>query len=174
MGATTVNEPTLVNNATAERTSDRELVVSRTINGPARTVFEAWTTPELMERWWSPKSFPIALLSCEMDVRVGGTYKLTFGYEDSTFDFFGRYLEVAPPSHLVWTNDEADSGETITTVTFEETGGRTLVVVHDVYPSKKALDAAIAAGSTAMSAMPESLAQLDELIVTLDADEGRP
>jgi uncharacterized protein YndB with AHSA1/START domain len=173
MDTTTVREPTSANNAKAERTSDRELVVSRTINGPARTVFGAWTTPELMMRWWSPKSFPITLLSCEMDVRIGGVYKLTFGYEGSTFEFFGRYLEVTPPTRLVWTNEEADSGETVTTVTFEETDGKTLVVVHDLYPSKDALDGAIAAGSTAISAMPESLAQLDELLVTRGASEGR-
>jgi uncharacterized protein YndB with AHSA1/START domain len=170
MDATAASEATLVkNNSTVERPSDRELVVSRIVNGPARIVFEAWTTPELMLRWWTPKSFPISLLSCEMDVRVGGGYRLTFGYEDSTFEFFGRYLEVAPPSRLVWTNDEGDDGETITTVTFEETGGRTQLVVHDLYPSKEALDGAIASGST--SGMPESLEQLDELVVALG--EGR-
>jgi len=157
---------------TADRTSERELVVSRTINGPARVVFEAWTRPELFERWWVPKSFPISLLSCEIDARVGGRYRLVFAHEDSTMEFFGRYLEVTPPSRLVWTNDEGDSGELITTVTFEETDGRTLVVVHDLYPSKEALDEAIAAGSTGISAMPESLAQLDELLGSLE-DERR-
>ena len=124
-----------------ERTSERELVVTRTVNGPARIVFDAWTKPELLQRWWAPKSFPISLLSCETDVRVGGRYRLVFGYEGSTFEFFGRYLEVTPPSRLVWTNDEGDDGEPITTVTFEETGGKTLIVVHDLYPSKEALDA---------------------------------
>ena len=157
------------NGSTMERTSDRELVVTRTINGPARLAFEAWTNAELLERWWSPKSFPITLLSCETDPRVGGTYKLVFGYEDSTFEFFGRYLEVTPPSRLVWTNDEGDEGGQVTTVTFEETGGRTRVVVHDLYPSKDALDAAIASGSA--SGMAESLAQLDELLVSLGAGE---
>jgi uncharacterized protein YndB with AHSA1/START domain len=166
MDATAANEATLVKNgSTVERASERELVVSRIVNGPARIVFEAWTKPELMERWWTPKSFPISLLSCEMDVRVGGSYRLTFGYEDSTFEFFGRYLEVTPPSRLAWTNDEGDDRETITTVTFEETGGKTHLVVHDLYPSKEALDGAIASGST--SGMPESLEQLDELVVTL-------
>ena len=159
MAATTVGD------ATVERTSQRELVVTRTINGPARLVVEAWTKAELLERWWTPKSFPITLLSCETDPRVGGSYRLTFGYEGSTFEFFGRYLEVTPPSRLVWTNDEAEGGEQITTVTFEETDGRTLVVVHDRYASKEALDAAIASGST--SGMAESLGQLDELLATL-------
>jgi uncharacterized protein YndB with AHSA1/START domain len=159
------------NDATAERTSERELVVRRTVNGPARLAFEAWTRSDLLERWWTPKSFPITLQSCETDPRVGGRYRLVFGHEGSTFEFFGRYLEVTPPSRLVWTNDEADGGEPVTTVTFEETDGRTLVVVHDLYPSKEVLDAAISAGSTGITAMPEQLAQLDELLVTLGAGE---
>ena len=172
MDATRQSEPTLIeNNATAERTSGRELVVTRTINGPARIVFDSWTRAELLKQWWAPKSFPISLLSCETDPRVGGRYRLVFGYEGSTFEFFGRYLEVVPHSRLVWTNDEENDGEQITTVTFEESGGRTLVVVHDLYASKEALDGAIASGST--SGMPESLEQLDELVVTLAASERR-
>lgn len=107
MDATSEREPTTGrNNAVVERSSERELVVSRTINAAARIVFETWTRPELFERWWAPKSFPISLLSCELDVRVGGRYRLVFGYEGSTMDFFGRYLEVTPSARLVWTNDE--------------------------------------------------------------------
>jgi uncharacterized protein YndB with AHSA1/START domain len=151
--------------ATVERTSDRELVVTRSVNAPARIVFDAWTKPELFQRWWVPKSLPISLLSCEMDVRVGGRYRLVFGHEGSTMEFFGRYLEVVPPSRLAWTNDEGE-GETITTVTFEETNGRTLVRVHDLYASKEALEAE--SGSTL--AMPESLAQLEELLETLERE----
>jgi uncharacterized protein YndB with AHSA1/START domain len=170
MDARTVSERAPVQNTTTvDRKSDRELVVSRTVNGPARIVFEAWTRPELLERWWTPKSFPITLLSCEMDVRVGGRYRLVFGYEGSEMEFFGRYLEVTPHSRLVWTNDEGE-GETITTVTFEEADGKTLLAVHDLYPSKEALDGAIASGST--SGMPEALAQLDELILGLGASAG--
>jgi uncharacterized protein YndB with AHSA1/START domain len=172
MEAISQGEPAhMRNNTTVERTSERELVVTRTVHGPARIVFEAWTKPDLLERWWAPKSFPIKLLSCETDVRVGGRYRLVFGYEGSTMEFFGRYLEVTPHSRLVWTNDEGDEGETVTTVTFQETAGETLLVVHDLYPSKEALDGAIAAGST--SGMPESLDQLDELLVNLGASAGR-
>ena len=170
MDARTATERAPVRDATTvARESDRELIVSRTINGPARVVFEAWTRPELFKRWWTPKSFPLTLLSCEMDVRVGGRYRLVFGYEGSTMEFFGRYLEVTPHSRLVWTNDEGD-GETITTVTFEETDGKTLLAVHDLYPSREALDGAIASGST--SGMPEALAQLDELVLGLAASTG--
>lgn len=172
MDSTRDSEPaSMRNSATVERRSERELVVTRTVNGPARIVFEAWTKAELLQRWWTPKSFPISLLSCETDARVGGRYRLVFGFEGSTMEFFGRYLEVTPHSRLVWTNDEGDDGGTVTTVTFEETGVRTLLVVHDLYPSKEALDSAIASGST--SGMPEALEQLDELLVTLGASVGR-
>jgi uncharacterized protein YndB with AHSA1/START domain len=151
-----------------ERKSERELVVTRTINGPARIVFEAFTKPELFKRWWVPKSFGLSLLSCELDVRVGGTYRLVFSHNGSEpMAFFGRYIEVAPNSRLVWTNDEGDDGGAVTTATFEEKAGKTLLVLYDLYPSKEALDAAIASGST--GGMSETLDQLDELVVTLGA-----
>ena len=155
------------NPTTTERTSDRELVVTRAFNAPARIVFEAWTRPDLFKRWWVPKSTGMSLLSCEMDVRVGGTYRLVFRHEDSTMEFFGTYLEVTPHSRLVWTNEEAGDAGQVTTVTFEERGGQTLLVVHDLYPSKEALDEAIASGAT--GALPEQFEQLDELLVSLNA-----
>jgi uncharacterized protein YndB with AHSA1/START domain len=161
------SEPTPTKNrSSVERKSERELVVQRTINGPARIVFEAFTNPELFKKWWVPKSFGLTLLSCELDVRVGGTYRLVFSHNGSEpMAFFGRYIEVTPHSRLVWTNDEGDDGGAVTTATFEEKAGKTLVVLHDLYPSKEALDAAIASGST--SGMSETLDQLDELVVTL-------
>jgi len=155
------------NRTTAERKSERELVVTRTINGPARIVFEAWTRPELFMQWWVPKSFGLSVLSCEMDVRVGGKYRLEF--EHDAMAFFGTYLEVTPHSRLVWTNDESDDGA-VTTVTFEERGGKTLLVLHELYPSKEALDGAIAGME---GGMPEQFEQLDELLVTLGASVGR-
>src|ERR1700716_2382827 len=130
------------NRAGVERKSERELVVTRTVNAPARLVFEAWTKAELFRRWWVPKSYGLTLLACEMDVRVGGQYRLVFRHEDSTMAFFGRYLEVTPHSRLVWTNEEGDGGEAITTVTFEEKGGKTLLVLSELHPSKEALDGA--------------------------------
>jgi uncharacterized protein YndB with AHSA1/START domain len=146
----------------AERKSERELVVTRTFDAPARLVFEAWTKPELLLRWWAPKSFGVVFLSCEADVRTGGRYRFVFGHGDSKpMEFFGRYLEVTPPSRLVWTNDEAGDDGPITTVTFEEQGEKTLLTMHDLYPSKAALDAAIASGSTNGG---ETFAQLDELL----------
>ena len=154
------------NLTTAERTSEHELVVTRTVNGPARLVFEAWTKSELFKRWWVPKSFGLNLLSCDLDVRVGGEYRLVFAHgESGTMEFHGRYLEVIPHSRLVWTNEEGDGGEVITTVTFEELDGRTQLVVRDLYPSKEALDAAIASGST--GGLPEQLDALEELLLSL-------
>ena len=173
MDARRESEPTpMKNHTTVERKSEREMVVTRTFNGPARIVFEAWTRAELFKRWWVPKSFNLSLLSCELDVRVGGTYRLVFSHDGSEpMAFFGRYLEVTPHSRLVWTNDEGDDGGAVTTATFEEEAGKTLLVMHDLYPSKEALDAAIASGAT--SGMPETLEQLDELLVTLGASVGR-
>jgi len=160
------------NRTTVERKSERELVVTRTVNGPARIVFEAFTRPELFKQWWVPKSFGLSLLSCELDVRVGGTYRLVFSHDGpEPMAFFGRYIEVTPYSRLVWTNDEGDEGGAVTKATFEEKGGKTLLVLHDLYPSKEALDAAIASGST--SGFSETFEQLDELLITLGASVGR-
>jgi uncharacterized protein YndB with AHSA1/START domain len=166
MDTRTEREPAAMNRTTVERTSGRELVTKRTFNAPARLVFEAWTRPELFKRWWVPKSLGMTLVSCQMDVRVGGGYRLNFG---DGMDFFGRYIEVTPHSRLAWTNDEGGEDGPVTTVTFEEQGGKTLLVVHELYPSKEALDAA---GSGAAEAMGESFEQLDEVLVTLDASEG--
>lgn len=150
---------------TVERKSDREMVVSRTFDAPARIVFEAWTKPELFKRWWVPKSLGMALLSCELDVRVGGGYRLVFRHGDSEpMTFHGKYLEVVPPSRLVWTNEESPDGS-VTTVTFEEKNGKTLLAMSERYPSKEALEA----NAGAEGAMPESFDQLDELLATLRA-----
>lgn len=146
--------------ATVERKSDCEVVVTRTFNAPARLVFEAWSKPELFQKWWVPKSLPIALHSFEADVRVGGTYRLVFEAQGATMAFFGRYLEVTPHSRLAWTNDEGGEGGAVTTVTFTETGGKTTVAVSNVFPTKEALDAEI--GST--EGLPESLEQLDQFL----------
>src|ERR1700723_2303501 len=161
---------TTKNRTTVERKSERELVVSRTFNGPARTVFEAWTKPELLKRWWAPKSTGVPLLSCEADVRVGGRYRFEFGHEASkSMAFFGRYIEVAPHSHLVWTNDESGDGA-VTTVSFEEKGGKTLLVMHELYPSKEALDGAIAGMEGGLRA---TFARVHQLLVALCASVGR-
>ena len=168
MDARRESEPTpMKNRTTVERKSERELVVTRTFNGPARVVFEAWSKPELLKRWWAPKSTRVSLLSCEADVRVGGRYRLEFSHEGSPIAFFGRYLEVTPHSRLVWTNDESDDGA-VTTVTFEESGGKTLLVMHELYPSEEALDGTIAGME---GGMPETFAQLDELLLTLGASQ---
>ena len=156
------------NRTTVERTSERELVVTRTINGPARIVFEAWTRPELFRQWWVPKSMSMALRSCEMDVRVGGKYRLEF--EPDGMAFFGTYREVTPPSRLVLTNEEGGEDGSVTTVTFEEKGGKTLLVMHELYPSKEALDACMASGEK--SCVDETHDQLDEVVATLGASVG--
>ena len=176
MDAERKGEP-MKNRTTVERRSETELVATRTFNAPARIVFEAWTTPELFQRWWVPKSFGLTLLSYEADVRVGGKYRLVFSHPEAPepIAFFGTYLDVTPHSRLAWTNEEAnqEAGDAaqVTTVTLEERGGQTLLVVHDRYPSKEALDEAIASGST--GALPEQFDELDQLLASLDATPAR-
>src|SRR5919112_6252915 len=171
MNARSESRPGLVKNrTTVERTSDREVAVTRTLNGPPRLVFEAFTRAELFRRWWVPRSMGMTLLSCEMDARVGGQYRLVFDHAPEPVAFFGTYVEVEPHSRLAWTNDEGGEGGSVTTVTFEERGGRTLVVLRERYPSKEALDAA---GTGAADAMVETFDQLDELLVALGESSGQ-
>jgi uncharacterized protein YndB with AHSA1/START domain len=166
MDARRGSEPAVKNRTTVERKSDRELVVTRTFDGPARLVFEAWTKPELLKRWWVPKTAGMSLVSCEADVRVGGTYRFVFGAGGSeTMAFHGKYLEVIPNARLVWTNDEGGDSGPVTTVTFEEKDGKTLLTVRELHPSKESLDAARESGAEA--GLLEQHAQLDELLVTL-------
>ena len=173
MDATKEIEPApMKNSTTMERKSERELVVTRNVNGPARIVFEAWTNPELFRQWWVPKSFGLSLLSFEADIRTGGQYRLVFAHGDSEpMAFFGRYLEVTPHSRLVWTNEEGGDAGPVTTVTFEEKGDKTLLVLHELYPSKEPLDAAMSSGEK--SGMDETFEQLDELLAGLGATVGR-
>ena len=164
MDATSEGERSpMKNRATVERKSDKELVITRTVDGPARIVFEAWTNTELFVRWWVPKSFGITLRSYEADVRVGGAYRFVFGHGDGPpMAFFGKYLEVTPHARLSWTNEEGEAGVVVTTVTFEEQGGKTLLVVHELHPSKEALDAARASGAEAGTL--EAFGQLEDLL----------
>ena len=147
---------------TVQKKSEREVVVTRTFDAPARLVFEAWSKPELFKKWWVPRSMGMTLRSCEMDVRTGGTYRLVFGDDPANpVAFFGKYLEVVPNKRIVWTNEESGDAGSVTTVTFEERDGKTLLVMSELYPTKKALDAA---GTGAQEAMNETFRQLDELL----------
>lgn len=152
-----------------ERKSDRELIVTRTFNGPAHLIFKAWTEPQLLQRWWIPKSCGASFVSCEADVRTGGNYRFVFSHPAAPepMAFFGRYVEVIPGSRLVWTNEEGADGGQVTTVTFEETGGQTLVTIHERYPSKAALDETMATGSISWSE--EQFGQLEEALPALGA-----
>jgi uncharacterized protein YndB with AHSA1/START domain len=157
----------VTNPTTVQRKSDLEVVVMRTVDAPPRIVFEAWTKAELFQQWWVPKSFGMTLRSCELDVRVGGGYRLVFGADAAnTMAFFGKYLEVVPPSRLVWTNEESGDAGPVTTVTLEEEDGKTLVVLTERYSTKEALDAA---GTGAQDALHDTFAQLDELLITIGA-----
>jgi uncharacterized protein YndB with AHSA1/START domain len=156
------------NRTTVEPRSEREVLVTRAFDAPARLVFQAWTTPALFEQWWVPKSTPLPVLSHEADIRTGGSYRLVFGLEDGkSMAFFGTYVEVTPHSRIVWTNDESGEDGAVTTVTLEEKGGKTSLVLQDLYRSKEARDAALA--SQAYGGMGETFRQLDEALVSLGA-----
>jgi uncharacterized protein YndB with AHSA1/START domain len=167
MDASNEMEPTPADRTTTERTSDRELVTTRSFDAPVQRVFQAWTTPALFQRWWVPESFGLTLLSYEAEFRVGGKYRLVFSHPEASepMPFFGTYLEVTPHSRLVWTNEEAGEPFQVSTVTFEERDGRTLLVVTDLYPSKEALDEALATDAT--GALPLQFEQLDVVLAGL-------
>ena len=157
-----------MNRTTVERKSDREVVVTRTFDAPARLVFETWTKPELFKQWWVPRSMGMTLRSCELDVRTGGKYRLVFGDDPANpMAFFGKYLDVVPNQRIVWTNEESGADGSVTTVTFEEKNGKTTLVMSELYPTKEALDAA---GTGAQEAMNETFGQLDELLASLAGD----
>jgi uncharacterized protein YndB with AHSA1/START domain len=152
-----------------ERSGERELVVTRVFDAPARLVWRAWATPELFRQWWAPQSFGVSFVSAEADVRTGGSYRFVMRHPATgePMAFFGRYLEATPPARLVWTNEEAGEAGAVTTVTFEDRGATTLVTLRDLYPSKEALDEAIA--SQATSGFGEQFDQLDAFLLTADA-----
>jgi uncharacterized protein YndB with AHSA1/START domain len=150
---------------TVQKKSDREVVVTRTFDAPARIVFEAWSRPELFKKWWAPRSMGMTLRSCDMDVRTGGKYRLVFGDDpENAMAFFGKYLDVVPDKRIVWTNEESGDAGSVTTVTFEERDGKTLLVLSELYPTKEALDEA---GTGAQEMLGETFGQLDELLAGL-------
>ena len=162
MTAANASSAAALNRTLVERLSDLELVVKRRFDAPVHTVFEAWSKPEIFQRWWIPKSAPLTLLSCDMDVRTGGSYRLVFSHPaaEEPFAFFGSYREVVPNERIVWTNEESDQGA-VTTVTFEAQGDKTLVTFHERYPSTEALEEALAGSA---EGLPEQFAQLDALL----------
>lgn len=157
------NDVVKKNRTNVERKSDRELVVTRTFNAPARILFDAWTKPELLLRWWAPRSRNVELTSCEIDLRVGGKYRFVFGRNGKQLHaFFGTYKEIERPTRIVWTDEEDASGEGLTTATFDEKGGRTSLILRQLYPSKEVLDATLKSGME--DGMCETLEQLEDLV----------
>jgi len=166
MPAAKEREPLFTNRTTVERRSQRELVITRVIDGPARLVFEVWTKPDLLKRWWAPCSLGVILVKCEADVRLGGQYRYVFSGPAEPMAFSGTYLEVTPYSRLVYSQifePARDAGEAIITITFDERRGKTFLLLRELYPSKEALDVAIAAGME--HGLRETLDQLEQLVV---------
>ena len=161
------NSDVAIQGRTKVERTDREIIVRRTFDAPAHVVYRAWTTSELFKRWWAPRSLGMHLRSVDLDVRTGGSYRLEFGEDPaSSMAFFGKYVEVVPDSKIVWTNDEGGEEGSVTTVTFEEQGGKTLLTMRELYPSKEALEA----NAGAEGALPEQFDQLDELLASMPAN----
>ncbi|MGN6481028.1 SRPBCC family protein [Luteibacter sp.] len=152
------------NRTDVQRRGDREMLVTRTFDAPVHIVFEAWSTPDLFKTWWVPKSVGMSLESCDMDIRTGGKYRLTFRHPnfDQPMTFFGTYSDVTPNKRMVWTNEESPDGA-VTTVTFEAQGDKTLVTLHELYPTTAALEEALAGSA---EGLPEQFAQLDALLAS--------
>ncbi len=160
------NSDVAIQGQTKVERTDREIIVRRTFDAPTHLVYRAWTTSELFKRWWAPRSLGMHLRSVELDVRTGGSYRLEFGEDPaSSMAFFGKYVEVVPDSKIVWTNDEGGEEGSVTTVTFEEKDGKTLLTMRELYPSNEALEA----NAGAEGALPEQFDQLDELLATMPA-----
>jgi uncharacterized protein YndB with AHSA1/START domain len=169
MQLTTTDKTARSNETIVERTGDRELIVVRTFNAPPDIVFEAWTKPALLKRWWAPKSLGVSLFECEQDLRVGGAYRYAFGRDPKNPEVFtGRYLEVDPPKRLVYTQvyeRMAHAGEAVVTADFEQSEGRTRLTLRQLFPSKEGLEGALASGME--RGMRVTLDQLDELSASL-------
>jgi uncharacterized protein YndB with AHSA1/START domain len=154
-----------------ERVSDRELLLRRVFRARPRTVFDAMTKPELVRRWWAPRSLGVVLFDCEADVRVGGSYRYTFGRPgEPPMAFSGTYVEVAPGARLVYTQifePMRAAGEGVITATYDVHPEGTLLVQRERYPSKEVLDGAIASGME--RGMRETLEQLAALLPDLEA-----
>lgn len=150
---------------TLELRGDREVVITRTFRAGARAVFEAWTRPELVSRWWAPRARGVEIVGCEAEVRPGGRWRYVARKGEHLVAFSGAYQEVEPPSRLVYTSlfeGAPQAGAALVTVTFEERAGATRLVAVERYPSAEVRDAVLASGME--EGMRNSLDQLDELV----------
>lgn len=168
MPADTEHEPDMTNQTTMDLVGDRDIVIARTFHGPARIVFDAWTKPEYVRRWWAPASLGVSMASCDADVRAGGSYRYVLQTPQGRITFSGVYREVTPPTRLVYTQifEEHPEGDpVIVTVTFEERDGKTHMVSHERYPSPEVRELVLASGME--HGMRETMDQLDALVATL-------
>jgi uncharacterized protein YndB with AHSA1/START domain len=140
------------NELIVDRRSDLELVVSRVFDAPARIVYTAFTKPEHMKRWWAPKGFGVVMYECDIDLRVGGKFRYVFGREgEPKMAFSGEFTEVVPNQKIVSTQlfeQMPQAGIAIVTATFTEIDGATTLELLQTFPTKAALDGAVATGMT--------------------------
>jgi uncharacterized protein YndB with AHSA1/START domain len=150
-------------------TADRELVITRSYDAPAHLLFRAWSQPEHIMRWFGPEGWPVT--HCEMDFRVGGTYRFAMTGPDGEqgTPFGGTYLEIVPNEKIVYDDAFESPGaeRMVMTVTFEESGGQTTLTVHTLFPSVAMKDKHLEMGMEEGLGM--SLDQLGDLVTDMQA-----
>jgi uncharacterized protein YndB with AHSA1/START domain len=145
--------------------TEKEIVLTRVFDAPWRMVFDAFTKPELLKRWFGPRGHDLVV--CEVDLRVGGAWRFVIrGPDGKELGMRGVYREIAPPDRMVHTESYDDyPGESLVTTVLVERDGRTTLTATVLYPSQEIRDAVISSGMEHGAA--ESYDKLAELLPLL-------
>jgi uncharacterized protein YndB with AHSA1/START domain len=151
--------------------TDEQILITREFDAPAHLVYRAWTTPELVRRWWHAKRGEMT--TCEIDLRVGGTWRYVMVADGQEVGFHGEYREIVPNERIVSTETyeglpegvSEEEGSTLNTATFTETDGRTTVAILVQAPNRTTRDAIIDSGMEA--GLQDALDLLEEVAISL-------
>jgi len=152
--------------ATVTLPEDEQILITREFDAPRHLVFRAWTTPELVRRWWSGNRGEMTV--AEIDLRVGGAWRYVMVTDDGLeAAFHGEYREIIPNERIVSTEvyEGMPEGEALNTVKFTEKDGRTTLTILVQHASKEARDAHIGAGME--GGMQEGMDLLEQVAVSL-------
>ena len=147
--------------------SDRDIRMTRLFDAPRQLVFEAMTRPEHIRRWWGCLGEGYSVPVCEVDLRVGGTWRFVNRHPQGEAGFHGVYKEITPPERLVFTEiyDPFPDAESVVTSTFIDENGKTRLTVVASYPSSEVRDAVVASGMAKGAAT--SYDRLEDLVLEL-------
>ena len=147
------------------------IITRRFVKAPPSLLFELWTTPEHMKQWLGPRGYEMT--SCEVDLRVGGSYRYVHRSPDGReYGFHGKYLEIDAPRRMVCTFvfEMFPQNEVVDTLTLEETAGGTLVTTHSRHPSLEARNGHLAGGME--RGMSEGYERMEALLERLARGKG--